>query len=76
MYSRLGQGMASCMETANDLAKSLAVPNNVESSLDIFSEKSIQEGHAATNLNLLAHVHYGIFSSSGLLLTFRKWAAI
>jgi len=65
MYSRLGQGCASAMQGAALLAEEVAPclaafssdggKVDLEEALDSFSEKSVREGHAVTDLNLIGH---------------------
>jgi 2-polyprenyl-6-methoxyphenol hydroxylase-like FAD-dependent oxidoreductase len=55
MYSLFGQGCASAMTQADLLAKMLANATDLQSCLELYSNASVKEGHAISNLNLLAH---------------------
>jgi 2-polyprenyl-6-methoxyphenol hydroxylase-like FAD-dependent oxidoreductase len=59
-YSLFGQGAASAMTSADLLAETLASvmndSNDVEEALLQYSNTSVVEGHAITDLNLLTHV--------------------
>lgn len=61
MYSLFGQGAASAMTQADCLAETLANcsftdKNDLQSTLLEFSNSSVVEGHAISDLNLLTHV--------------------
>mmetsp|Transcript_76 Transcript_76/g.341 ORF Transcript_76/g.341 Transcript_76/m.341 type:complete len:434 (-) Transcript_76:6-1307(-) len=55
MYSHLGQGVASAMERASLLAETMNDDEKAEEALKTFSQTSVKEAHAITDLNLIAH---------------------
>jgi 2-polyprenyl-6-methoxyphenol hydroxylase-like FAD-dependent oxidoreductase len=55
MYSLLGQGCASAMLQADMLADILTDTQDLTTALSTYSDWSIKEGHAITDLNLLQH---------------------
>jgi 2-polyprenyl-6-methoxyphenol hydroxylase-like FAD-dependent oxidoreductase len=54
-YSLFGQGCASAMTQADLLAETLANATDLQSSLELYSNASVKEGHAISELNLLTH---------------------
>lgn len=56
MYSCLGQGCACGLENCLVLAKCLDQYETILSSLEMYSALAVPQGHAITDLNLIAHV--------------------
>jgi 2-polyprenyl-6-methoxyphenol hydroxylase-like FAD-dependent oxidoreductase len=56
MYSLMGQNWAYAMESADRLATSLAESDSLREALDTYSAVSVIQGHAVTDIGLLAHL--------------------
>lgn len=56
MYSMLGQGCSSALVQAEMLVETLAETDDLAKALSKFSDASVKEGHAVSDLNLLQHV--------------------
>mmetsp|Transcript_9926 Transcript_9926/g.22284 ORF Transcript_9926/g.22284 Transcript_9926/m.22284 type:complete len:497 (+) Transcript_9926:35-1525(+) len=55
MYSYLGQGCACGFESSLRLSKCLAAHSSIRSALEAYSQEAVPEGHAISDLNLIAH---------------------